>query len=336
MGDRKTAQDTCNQKMGPDILNASTSARGLEKQAFEKLLMTLSADGTRADIEEFSIWRQQSPDHERAYRKAAALYYAVGLAAKDFTGESKQRRAAQFNSRRAFLMGASSSAIAAGVAALALHPPLGLWRPLTDHFADHATRIGERRMVQLPDGVALHMNTRTQVNTPEGPTRTVVMKQGEVAVTCPSPTQITVIADRGSVFSDGGMFAVRYVGDGVAVTCAEGKARVAVGKEIAELLAGEQTVYTADGLSAPVRIDAANQLAWRSGFLVFQGDLLSAAVREINRYRRAPIIIANDDLAARRLTARFDIDQLDNVIAYFERAFGVRPLELPGGVVVLL
>jgi transmembrane sensor len=317
----------------------SLDKESLEHQAFEKLLLALSAQGTEADAAALGDWRGQSAGHEAAFRTAAALYASTGLAAQEFKalerGTSAPLRASGYT-RRAVIAGASTSALAAGFAGLAFHPPLELWRPISDYLSDYATRTGERRTVQMARGIAVEMNTRTQVNIAGGVTPAVTIKRGEIAVTCPAGAAVTINAAGGSVSSAGGTFGVRYVEDHVSIICIAGRAQIRYGSNSVSLEANERLTYGAEGIGTPAAVPATDGLAWRNGFLVFHGETLAKALREINRYRSAPILLGNEALAGRRLTARLNLDRLEDVIVYFERTFGAYAYKLPGGIVLLV
>ena len=54
---------------------------------------------------------------------------------------------------------------------------------------------------------------------------------------------------------------------------------------------------------APVEIE--RSLAWQNGRLVFESAPLSAIVEEFNRYSRRPLVIADEELGARRFGGTF-------------------------------
>jgi transmembrane sensor len=76
-------------------------------------------------------------------------------------------------------------------------------------------------------------------------------------------------------------------------------------------------------------------MAWRRRVLIFDGQPLAEVVREINRYRPGKIILANDDLGVRKVQARFSLNQLADVAALIQDAYGAKVTLLPGGIVIL-
>ena len=66
------------------------------------------------------------------------------------------------------------------------------------------------------------------------------------------------------------------------------------------------------------------QLAWRTGYLIFEGDSLSDVVAEINRYTTIVIEIGDPTLANLRVGGRFKVGQLDAMLDVFATSFGVQ------------
>jgi transmembrane sensor len=97
----------------------------------------------------------------------------------------------------------------------------------------------------------------------------------------------------------------------------------------------QQLTYDDDGTGEITTIDPETVTAWRSGLLIFESTPLSEVIAEINRYRSGRIVLLNDELGHRRLTARLRTDETEIVISQIERIFGARVRTLPGGVVIL-
>jgi len=69
--------------------------------------------------------------------------------------------------------------------------------------------------------------------------------------------------------------------------------------------------------------------------LVFRQERLSEVVAEINRYRPGHILIADSQLAGRRVDGTFYVAQLDQFFDQVRSAFGASVTRLPGGIVVI-
>lgn len=76
-------------------------------------------------------------------------------------------------------------------------------------------------------------------------------------------------------------------------------------------------------------------MAWRHRLLIFDDEPLSAVIDDINRYRPGKIILTNRDLAARKVHARFSLDQMADIATLIHDAYGADITTLPGGVILL-
>lgn len=111
------------------------------------------------------------------------------------------------------------------------------------------------------------------------------------------------------------------------------------------VLQGRVRVHSAAGNAAPVDLSAGQSLragrdptrwpapqalnpltagAWREGRLVLDATPLADAVAEMQRHRRAPIVLADRDAGALRISGQFDLDRLDQLIDLLPRLAPVR------------
>ena len=82
-----------------------------------------------------------------------------------------------------------------------------------------------------------------------------------------------------------------------------------------------QQLKTINRLAHP---ELERQLAWRTGYLVFEGDSLSSVVAEINRYTTMHIEIADPALADIRVGGRFKVGELEAIFEVLETSFGIQ------------
>ena len=68
----------------------------------------------------------------------------------------------------------------------------------------------------------------------------------------------------------------------------------------------------------------ARRLAWTAGNISFDGETLTEAVREFNRYNRRHIAIADPAIAAMKVGGRFEANDPESFAATLEKHFGVR------------
>jgi transmembrane sensor len=139
------------------------------------------------------------------------------------------------------------------------------------------TARGEVRRVALADGSTLFMNgdTLLQVRFSDGQRR-VVLRRGEASFKVAHDAARPFVVEAGNVSARavGTDFTVGRAVDGdIAVTVAEGRVKVT---------------------DANRRVQ--RQQAWRSGQLVFRGQMLATAVAEVNRHAAKPVVINDSSL----------------------------------------
>jgi transmembrane sensor len=318
----------------------------LHKEAQHWLLRLTSGAATTLDARAFEHWCGQSRAHLEAFAETRRLWENLGPAAQGLMAH-EQVRAASGNvvalprtqprmSRRAFL----GAAIAASAALVVVHPPLQLWPSLSDMVADYRTATGEQRDVDLGHGLVIHMNTQTTFNLSKEQGRVVGIDLlgGEIQVKAAADAagRVTVFAGGGRI--DVGAEAkcnVRCYASNVQVTGLDGAITLQYQGRSAVLKAAQQADYGGGNLGQVVPADIEITMGWRRRVLIFDGQSLSQVVEEINRYRPGKILLANDSLAARKVQARFSLNQLADVAALIQDAYGAKVTSLPGGIVIL-
>jgi transmembrane sensor len=192
----------------------------------------------------------------------------------------------------------------------------------------YSTRKGERLSVVLADNTAVTLNTDTQIDVDYTPgERRVHLVRGqaffEVAKN-PNRPFVVAAADR-RVVALGTQFDVRLAPGQFQVLLVEG--RVAVQRDHTLSVEREspppqevilhpgQKLTASLGLAEQVsEVDVDRQLMWRTGFVEFDDVLLEAAVAEMNRYSRDPVVIRDPRVAALRVSGVFRTGQLDRFL----------------------
>jgi len=318
----------------------------LQDEALERLISATSGLVTVAELRELKAWRARSPAHAAAYRQALSVWTALGEAASEsVTPQDRAMIAGTVSQpsgrlgRRAFLAGGGLAA--AGLAGVALiKPPLDLWPSLDGLMADYRTETGERRTLDVADGISVEMNTRTSIarRPSVDDVARIELIAGEAAISATSRDAgpMTVLAATGEVtLVAGAQVNLRFDGDVVRVACLDGFVRVACVGNAVQLASGEQLAYSRQGLSSIAAVDASAVEAWRRGLLIFRDEPLARVVDEVNRYWHGRIILLNADLGHRRVTVRVELARIGEVISYVRSVMGAGVRTLPGGVVLL-
>jgi transmembrane sensor len=132
----------------------------------------------------------------------------------------------------------------------------------------------------------------------------------------------------------GTVFNVRRAGQGLRVTVLEGKVTVRPGTHSnpVMLTSGYEIESIAGVLATAQRAtDLEATLAWREGRLVFNNIRLDQALAEAQRYRRAPIVIADAGVSGLRITGAFPTNDPDRLLKLLPEALPVRVSLLDDG-----
>jgi len=314
----------------------------LHREARDWLLQLTSGRATPADAQAFRHWCEQSQAHARAFAETRLLWDNVGSAAQAIVQREQQAKEAgerlrqpRRMSRRAFLGGA----VAASAALVLLRPPMQLWPGLTDMVADYRTATGEQRQVQIAPGVVVEMNTQTAINVKyaDGHPIGIELLTGEIQLqTLDGGKPFAIYASKGRVHAlSGSQCNVRCREGEVEVTGLNGTVRLEYQGRSESVGTAERALYGQRGLATPIPANLDTAMAWRRRVLVFDNQPLAEVVSEINRYRPGKIILTNDALGARKVHARFTLNQLANAATLIHDAFGASVTTLPGGIVLL-
>lgn len=328
------------------------SADAIERQALAWMGRVTSGRMTQDDGAALRRWCQADPAHRAALaaarrrgellRVAGERVAAQAASASPSARAQGVRGASGFAPGRRAVLGGALGFTAAAAAAAMVHPPLGLWPSIDELRADHRTGIGERRSVALTDDVSVELNTCTSIAMRGGataPACAIELIAGEAAIDMRGTRQrITVDADAGRAMAQGARFALRRSAGSVCVNCLEGRLEVTHPAGSAVLGSRQQLIYDERSLGAVTGVsvtELARRMAWREGYLRFVDTPLGEVIDEINRYRPGKVVLLDRQLAARKMTGRFQIAALDLAIAQLKRSLGLDVRALPGGVVLL-
>lgn len=193
--------------------------------------------------------------------------------------------------------------------------------------SDYRTEIGEQRLVTLPDGSEVRLNTQSHLQlrfTREG--RDVDLLSGEALFNVAKDRErpFRVHADSAIVQAVGTRFNVDKHADRLFVTVFDGSVRVALPgppsytelTRVAPLQAGEmlEVQRRVRGSELHITMPAPEVLArrasWASGILTFVNEPLANVVAEMNRYNRKQIVIDDPAIAGLLIGGRFTATDL--------------------------
>lgn len=297
-----------------------------EAHAWARMLAT-NAPTTR-DGDAFKAWRAQSAAHERAWVNAARAWNELGRAAHAYRARNPApnpaRPATVKLGRRWFLAG-GAGAFASMAAVALLRPPFGLWPSWAQANADYRTVTGEQRSIEIAgQHLELDLNTQTSINvSTRGDEPRIEVVSGEAAIRAARSQPCAVLAGSARMRLFTGDVEVRRLHDDrVHLRCNSGQIELTHPKATMLLTAGQQLSYDADTLDAPT-VFTRTVSDWRTGIVSFHDLPLNLAIDEINRYRPGRVVLLNDALAKHRLSARYEVKNLDQAIAQIQQLYGV-------------
>jgi len=287
-----------------------------------------SAAVAGADRQGYEAWLRQDPRHRRAAAALSTVWNALdGLAEakrdeKIATFAQTAKLPLLHHPRRWWF------AAAAVLAAVAVGT---IWLQQGGELQTLATAVGQQRNVTLADGSIVILNTNTIVETDlRRRTREIYLRKGEAhfQVAHDRSRPFLVHAGDAVVRAVGTAFEVRVLTDQhVDVMVDEGRvevqapalppaspspgtnarARRAAATTVRALNAGERlSTASRDYAVTPITAQQlSSELAWREGAIIFDGEPLSEAITEIERYTDARIVVSDPEIARLRVGGRF-------------------------------
>jgi transmembrane sensor len=311
-----------------------------------------SGELTAAERGQLEAWLRADFRHRRTFEELSQTWNALDRLV-DRAGEEKIAAFARPQPRRGFLRKRYWEAAAAAVLMVALGT--ALWMTRRPGMEVMSTAVGQQRHVRLADGSQLTLNTNTLLAvrlTRER--RDVYLRRGEahfeVVHDAARPFFVhagdALIRDVGTQFEvrlhsdrdidvlvNEGQVEVRGAGMGPAGVA--GSARSEDAGWVRALSAGEQLLIAGPRLKvtsvSPRQV--ADDLAWREGALVFDGQPLSQALAEVARYTRTRIVLKGPKVASLPISGRFRTGDVPGFFRALEAALPVRVSRPEPGVV---
>lgn len=296
----------------------------LRSEAAALIVRLTSGDATQDDLAAVKLWRSRSPEHERAFMAETRLWRQLGPALEAFEPRPHP-------SRRMILVGGGLAACAAlGAAGLS---ELGWLRPLRGLWLDHATGRGERQAINLPDGSIAELDAESALSVDYSGQRRLKLLSGAAWIQArPAALPLVLSAQGHEISTSAAEFAVTLRNETMSVDCREGRLDLPSGDR---LIAGEGLDLGPAGTGAKRQTDPQGIASWRRGLLVFSNTSMADVVADLNRHRRGKIVIARKALNQHRISGTFHLDRPEQILASLKASFGLRAVNLPGGIVVL-
>jgi transmembrane sensor len=311
--------------------------------AAEWYVRLASEDATDADRDAFARWCEEGSEKRRAYEQIEGLLVEID---RTLTRAPSRGRASDGDAPSARRPASPSrTAIARWAAVLVLgFVGVGGWLAMRGQDAvAYATRVAERRSLELEDGSTVVLNARSSIEVDlSRRERRVELRDGEAFFdVAHAPDRPFVVRTAGGeIRVVGTRFNVRKDRSGAAVTVVEGRVAVHAPAATDEadaqrtLSAGEQVQLTASAVGGIQRVDPERAMAWQSGRIVCDGDTLERVLADLNRYAKDFRFRAAPEVSDIAVIGTFRLDDADSVVRALEVSLGLR--RVPVGDTILL
>jgi transmembrane sensor len=311
------------------------------------------AAAAAADRQAYEAWLRQDPRH----RRAAAALSAVWNALDGLAEAKRDEKIATFaQTAKLPLLNHPRRWWFAAAAALAAVAAGAIWLQQGGELQILATAVGQQRNVTLADGSIVTLNTNTIVETDlRRHSREIYLRKGEAhfQVAHDRSRPFLVHAGDAVVRAVGTEFEVRVLTDQhIDVVVNEGSVEVqaaalppalpspgahARAAAVRALNAGER-LSTASRDYAVTLItpqQMSSELAWREGAIIFDGEPLSEAIAEIERYTDARIVVSDPQVARLRVGGRFRTGDMQEFFDALQTALPVSIRHTDAGLVFI-
>lgn len=266
----------------------------LINEGIEWLVVIEYSEPSAQQRQAFETWYNTSPLHQQVWQQVANMDQAIERLKNPINRQTLSHLENHRHQRRKLLKGlAGGLFIATGTSLTAYH--YAPWHSLT---ADHATRTGQQKPLQLPDGTQLLLNTRTAISlaftTQE---RLIHLHQGELLITTGKDAEHTshrpfrVVTPVGTVTALGTRFSLRQLADATRIEVEEGQVALLPGNHPSfQFLAQPGEYWALDRNTArqlpPSPFPARD---WQAGLLNARNLPLPQLLEELQRYHQGKI-----------------------------------------------
>lgn len=286
-------------------------------------------DVTQTERDDFVLWLETSPRHAQVWDEVQNLFAALEKPAKAIRRKDSKVSVNRSENWKFFSPSKTVAAFSICIILLTLQP-----RFIQNLQSDYHTGLGEQKQIDLQDGSRLLLNTDSAVTVSmKDDARKVNLLRGEAYFEVAHAAQwpFWVMAGEAHARVTGTAFSVGRKEDHVTITVAEGRVETGVQahvENIVPLTPGETASYQGQQLTGVQTTDIRNALAWRQEQMVFVQASLAEVVEQINRYRPGRLVILDQKLKDRPITAVFSINKLDDAVNALQLTFGIRARKL--------
>jgi transmembrane sensor len=305
------------------------SALAPQEAAAEWFALKRSGEMTAAQLLEFQLWLEASPEHQAAYEDAEQTWAMTGALREEpeLLLMRSQARKAYPPFRRPLLAGTAALAAVAvmfgTLSATRTIPAVDIPLVRAKEQQTFRTGVGQRTTVTLSDGSVVTLDTDTVLRTNDaGRERRMYLDRGRAFFRVAHDASRPFIVDAAGrrVTALGTAFEVQVGRGQFEVTLVEGKVRVEQPRALlrpaqsADLKAGYRIEATSAQAWNVAPADVGKETGWVQGRLTFVDDPLSAVVAELNRYSDRKIVLKDPEVGEESVVAVFKPGDMDSFV----------------------
>jgi transmembrane sensor len=296
------------------------------EQAIYWLTLLTSGEANAEHQQAFDHWLTEDSAHQIAWDGAQALWKNVSLLSETDIADilpTPQKNIPALRPRRFVFSHPGLSLAACILLTIIFRMNNFAW-----YLADYRTGTGSQQEINLADGSTIQLNTDTAISVDySAATRRVTLHGGEAWFkVAPDPQRpFEVAAADGTIRALGTAFDVKNTDHLVTVTVYEHAVRVqlADGEKLDRLPEGSSLKYDQTLGNVESHANLAEAGAWHAQQMKFHDQKLHEVVKELNRYRKGGIFIADNTLNDLPLTGTFDTTNPDEALLMIQQSLGI-------------
>lgn len=315
-----------------------TSAEEISRQAAE-WVMRIDLGGTPEEWARLDAWLATNPRHRAAFLRLSVAWRRADTLRR--VGESlgdvdPDLLAPTRVSHTDFALPPSFAtpkrprhlAVATAAAVLCFIAVIASYFILTSPTT-YSTAVGELRVIALPDGSVMTLNTATRVRVRfTDDERRIELVRGEALfkISRDARRPFDVSANAALVRAVGTEFSVR-VRESASVEILVVAGTVAINPPAGATLEKQAFASVRQGVTSVQLlspIDVEDRLAWTSGKITLKGETVAAVVSEFNRYNTRQIVLKDGAVADQRIGGTYALTDPEGFAANLTRVFPLR------------
>jgi transmembrane sensor len=292
----------------PSNRDQDTETSGRTREAAAWFALLLDENTPQPEYERFRTWLLADERNAEAYARIEQLWSHAAFEPSD---------ADKAPSRRGFLKLTSGIVLLAGAGGTA-------WTIATR--PDFSTGTGEILNTVLADGSRVELGAASAISVDfTASLRRIILHSGEAYFSVAADSARPFRVEAGSLVATalGTAYSVSIAPERTSVAVTEHHVRVEAGGRSIDLQQGDAIDWQDGMLGSVAKGDAENRVRWRDRQLIFLARPLGEVIAEVNRWRKGRLVIADRTLAARKVTAILDVNDIDGIDAILEQGLPV-------------